>query len=95
MKANTGISRRLAEEARDELRPILMILANGGRILQERYGKHAFGLGLVQLLAEQRKDELAVMLALWIATGRRSQLRIDARRFLAELSFLETDPAHG
>jgi hypothetical protein len=84
--ATSAASQRIAADARDELRSVIDVLANAGLMLQDRYGKHAFGLGLVQLLDGQRKDDLAMLLAIWVSVGKKSQLRSDARRFLREVT---------
>jgi hypothetical protein len=72
-------------EARDELRYILEQLSMAGRALEQKYGKHAFGLGIPRLVAEQGSRGLARLLSLWIFVGKESKLRTDAARFIAEL----------
>jgi hypothetical protein len=88
------ISPQLAAEARDEVHKIGSILTNAGRILERRHGKHAFGLGLVQHFFNPDRHWWAMLLALWISFGKRSQLRKSARRFLKDIDFmLSKNPA--
>jgi hypothetical protein len=81
----SSASTELVVEARDELRSVLRILATTGEILEANYGKHAFGLGTARLLDKQQPEDLALLLVIWVSVGKESQLRIDARRFLAQL----------
>jgi hypothetical protein len=54
------------EATRDELRAVLTILSQTGYLFEQAYGKHAFGLGMVQYLAkEKRAKQQAILISLW------------------------------
>jgi hypothetical protein len=53
-------------QTRNEWNSVLSVLSRTGFLLEQAYGKHAFGLGIIQYFAaDNRPKQQAIMLALW------------------------------
>ena len=72
------------EEIRDELCGILTTLSQTGYLLEQAYGKQAFGLGMVQYLTkEQRPKQQAILISLWYKIRQNQEYKNGAENIIA------------